>query len=180
MPKARNQFKRIGEDYQAELAKEMAAAEACRARLNQEAMEKSSAAAAQAANEKAASAARAKMALAKSESQSEFSEEFAQAQMEHWIAKQKEKNKALGISQKSKYGRNKAAIGGYFDELLSLYNAQNPGAPFPKAEDLIAFGNKINHPIPMARRKHFGSHYCHWQGSHNSFLPLHWQMAQKK
>jgi len=150
-------------------------AELARQEANQRAMEKAQAQAQEKAQEKANSAAKARLANAIRENQDSLSEPFALAILNNWIEKEKAQNKAQGKARKSEYGRNKASIGGYFDNILCQFHKANPSAPMPSPENLIAFAEKINMPIPMDRRKHFGSHFNHWQGSHNSYLPAIWR-----
>jgi len=170
---AKNQ--RQEENWQANLE----AQEARREAQNAEANAKAQRQAQEAIEARREAQGKARLQNAIRENQDSLSEEFSQAIMQNWIDKAKAKNKSLGKAQDSPYGRKLASRGGYYDCILASWHRENPGKSLPKIEDLISHGEKINMPIPMASRKHFGSHFCHWQRDYNKFLPLCMRQGQK-
>jgi hypothetical protein len=88
--------------------------------------------------------------------------------------------RAAGPKDSSRYGRRRGSLGSIYDGILAEFERRHYPCEFPSFEKLCEFAKSIGQPIPSERSKHFKSHYNHYLGSHNGFLPELWRRKIKQ
>jgi hypothetical protein len=144
---------------------------------NASALEASQASAASEAEARKLAAGRAALAAASASYQAEIGEAPELARLQ---ALKLAERRSASPKESSRYGRRKGSLGSIYDGILAEFERRHYPCEFPSFEKLCEFAKSIGQPIPADRARHFKSHYNHYLGSHNGFMPELWRQGQKK